>query len=128
MFAFAVWDTATRELFIARDRLGIKPLYYATVGGTFAFGSEVKALIAAGYRAQVSPAGLAEYFTFQNILSDATLFDGVRMLPAGHFHPDPRGRRLGPTDALLGPRASSRTSQSRSRSGSRASAPPSRGQ
>ena len=44
----------------------------------------MKALIAAGYRAQVSPAGLAEYFTFQNILSDATLFDGVRMLPAGH--------------------------------------------
>jgi len=84
MFAFAVWDTRTRELFVARDRLGIKPLYYVTIGGTFAFGSEVKALIAAGYRAQVSPAGLAEYFTFQNTLSDATLFDGVRMLPAGH--------------------------------------------
>src|SRR6185503_7753256 len=69
MFAFAVWDTRTRELFVARDRLGIKPLYYVTIGGTFAFGSEVKALIAAGYRAQVSPAGLAEYFTFQNTLS-----------------------------------------------------------
>ena len=85
MFAFAVWDSRTRELFAARDRLGIKPLYYATMGGTFVFGSEVKALIPAGYRPEVSPVGLAEYFTFQNILSDATLFEGVRMLPAGHF-------------------------------------------
>ena len=85
MFAFAVWDSRERELFIARDRLGIKPLYYANIGGTFAFGSEVKALLPAGYRPEVSPVGLAEYFTFQNILSDATLFEGVRMLPAGHF-------------------------------------------
>lgn len=85
MFAFAIWDTHERELFIARDRLGIKPVYYATTDGKFAFGSEVKALIPAGYRAAVSAVGLAEYFTFQNILSDATLFDGVRMLPAGHF-------------------------------------------
>ena len=85
MFAFAVWDSRERELFIARDRLGIKPLYYASIGGTFAFGSEVKALIPAGYRPHVSPVGLAEYFTFQNILSDATLFEGVRMLPAGHL-------------------------------------------
>ena len=85
MFAFAIWDSHERELFIARDRLGIKPLYYANIGGTFAFGSEVKALLPAGYRPQVSPVGLAEYFTFQNILSDATLFEGVRMLPAGHL-------------------------------------------
>ena len=85
MFAFAIWDSRERELFIARDRLGIKPLYYANIGGTFAFGSEVKALLPAGYRPQVSPVGLAEYFTFQNILSDATLFEGVLTLPAGHF-------------------------------------------
>jgi asparagine synthase (glutamine-hydrolysing) len=85
MFAFAIWDSRERELFIARDRLGIKPVYYTRTGGKFAFSSEVKALIAAGYRPDVSPVGLAEYFTFQNILSDATLFEGVRMLPAGHF-------------------------------------------
>ena len=85
MFAFAIWDSHERRLFVARDRLGIKPLYYARIDGAFAFASEVKALIPAGYRPQVSPVGLAEYFTFQNILSDATLFDGVRMLPAGHF-------------------------------------------
>jgi len=85
MFAFAVWDSRERELFVARDRFGIKPLYHTSIGGAFAFASEVKALIRAGYRTQVSPAGLAEYFTFQNILSDATLFEGVWMLPAGHF-------------------------------------------
>ena len=85
MFAFAIWDSHQGELFIARDRLGIKPLYYTQIGGMFAFGSEVKALLSAGYRAQVSPVGLSEYFTFQNILSDATLFEGVRMLGAGHY-------------------------------------------
>ena len=126
MFAFAVWDTRTRELFVARDRLGIKPLYYVTIGGTFAFGSEVKALIAAGYRAQVSPAGLAEYFTFQNTLSDATLFDGVRMLyggaSSGSAEVAPR-----PDRPSTGTSPSNRTSQSRLRSGSRASAPPSEG-
>ena len=96
MFAFAIWDSHERELFIARDRFGIKPLYYANIGGTFAFGSEVKALIAAGYKAGVSPVGLAEYFTFQNILSDATLFEGVRTLAPGHYltirehEPDPQ--------------------------------------
>ena len=94
MFAFAVWDSRSRELFVARDRLGIKPLYYADTGGAFAFGSEVKALLQAGYQARVSPVGLAEYFTFQNILSDATLFDGVRMLPAGHFLQIREGERF----------------------------------
>lgn len=85
MFAFAVWDSRERELLLARDRFGIKPLYYGTTGGSFVFGSEIKALIAAGYRPGVSPLGLVEYFTFQNILSDATLFDGVRILPAGNL-------------------------------------------
>ena len=72
--------------------------------GTFAFGSEVKALIQAGYRAAVSPVGLAEYFTFQNILSDATLFDGVRMLPAGHFLQIREDETRSTSHALLGSR------------------------
>jgi asparagine synthase (glutamine-hydrolysing) len=84
MFAFVIWDARERELFVARDRLGIKPLYYTTVGTTFVFGSEVKALFPAGYCPVVSPVGLVEYFTFQNIFSDATLFEDVLMLPAGH--------------------------------------------
>ena len=84
MFAFAVWDEARRELFLARDRFGIKPLYYAQHGNRLLFGSEVKALLEAGLPARVSPAALVEYFTFQNLFSDRTLFDGVHVLPAGH--------------------------------------------
>lgn len=84
MFAFAVWDGRTRELLLARDRFGVKPLYYSHAGGRFSFASEIKALLAAGLRCSVSPEALVEYFTFQNVLSDRTLFDGVRILPPGH--------------------------------------------
>jgi asparagine synthase (glutamine-hydrolysing) len=84
MFAFAIWDAQRQELFIARDRFGIKPLYYARVSDRLLFASEIKALLAAGLRVSVSPEALNEYFTFQNVYSDLTLFDGVRMLPAGH--------------------------------------------
>jgi asparagine synthase (glutamine-hydrolysing) len=84
MFAFAIWDRRRRELFLARDRFGIKPLYYAEHDGRFAFASEIKALLRAGVPRRVSPEALVEYFTFQNILSDLTLCDSVRTLPAGH--------------------------------------------
>jgi asparagine synthase (glutamine-hydrolysing) len=84
MFAFAIWDQRDRRLFIARDRFGIKPLYYTFHEGRFLFASEVKSLLRAGVPRTVSPEALAEYFTFQNILSDLTLFEGVRLLPAGH--------------------------------------------
>ena len=84
MFAFAIWDGRKRELFLARDRFGIKPLYYAQHDDRFTFASEIKSLLRAGVPRRVSPEALVEYFTFQNILSDLTLFDGVRMLPPGH--------------------------------------------
>jgi asparagine synthase (glutamine-hydrolysing) len=84
MFAFAIWDEDAQELVLARDRFGIKPLYYAEYRGRLVFGSEVKALLEAGLRARVSLDALVEYFTFQNVLSDLTLFQGVRTLPAGH--------------------------------------------
>jgi asparagine synthase (glutamine-hydrolysing) len=84
MFAFAIWDRRRRRLFLARDRFGIKPLYYATDNGRFLFASEVKALLQAGIPRRVSPEALVEYFTFQNVFSDRTLFDGVCLLPAGH--------------------------------------------
>jgi asparagine synthase (glutamine-hydrolysing) len=84
MFAFAIWDQRTRTLFLARDRFGIKPLYYAEADGRFLFASEVKSLLRAGVKRRVSPEALVEYFTFQNLLSDLTLFDGVRLLPPGH--------------------------------------------
>jgi asparagine synthase (glutamine-hydrolysing) len=84
MFAFALWDRTRRRLFIARDRCGIKPLYWYCRNGLFLFGSEIKAILAhpAVSRSMCYEA-LNEYFTFQNILSDLTLFDGIRLLPAG---------------------------------------------
>lgn len=84
MFSFAVWDRFRRELFLARDRYGIKPLHFAQAGGAFLFASEIKALFAhPNVRAEIDPESLAEYFTFQNLISDRSLFRGVRMLPAG---------------------------------------------
>lgn len=85
MFAFGVWDERERTLFAARDRFGIKPFYYAVERGRFLFGSEIKSLLAAGLRPRVCANALNEYFTFQNILSDLTLFDGVHLLPPGHM-------------------------------------------
>ena len=84
MFAFAVWDKERRELFLARDRYGIKPLYYTMQGGVFLFGSEVKAILAhPAYRVAMDEQALFEYFTFQNFFTDRTLFRDVRLLPAG---------------------------------------------
>src|SRR5687768_1453636 len=84
MFAFAIWDRQTRTLFVARDRYGIKPLYYAWDGQTFIFGSEVKALLRhPGVSARLDKEALVEYLTFQNYLSDRTLFTGIRLLPSG---------------------------------------------
>jgi asparagine synthase (glutamine-hydrolysing) len=84
MFAFAIWDRRTRRLFLARDRYGVKPLYYAFVSGVFLFGSEIKAMLThPRLSAGVDIEALDEYFTFQNILSDRTLFANVRVLPAG---------------------------------------------
>jgi asparagine synthase (glutamine-hydrolysing) len=84
MFAFAIWDREKRSLFLARDRYGIKPLYFAFLGRRFLFGSEQKALIAhPEFRKELDLEGLVEYFTFQNIFTDKTLLKGVRLLPAG---------------------------------------------
>lgn len=85
MFAFAIWDKRAQRLFIARDRYGIKPLYYYFKNGTFLFGSEVKAILEhPAVTVSVSIEALNEYFSFQNIFSDLTLFEGIRLLPAAH--------------------------------------------
>ncbi len=83
-FAFAVWSPTGRRLTLARDRFGTRPLYYHDGGSFLAFASEVKALLALPDvpRRLCLPA-LNEYFTFQNIFTDRTLFDGVKLLPAG---------------------------------------------
>jgi asparagine synthase (glutamine-hydrolysing) len=86
MFAFALWDSRERVLTLARDRYGIKPLYYTVAGDAVLFGSEVKALIAhGGYRARLDKPALLEYFTFQNFFTDRTLFQDVRLLEAGSY-------------------------------------------
>jgi len=86
MFALALWDRRERKLLLARDRYGIKPLYYAQQGKTLAFGSEQKAILASGsIDARLDRKALLEYFTFQNIFTDRTLLDCIRMLPAGHY-------------------------------------------
>lgn len=85
MFAFAIWDKKEKSLFIARDRYGIKPLYYSFFEGTFLFGSENKAFDDfPGFKRQIDKKGLLEYMTFQNFLGERTLFEDIKMFPAGH--------------------------------------------
>ena len=85
MFAFAIWDTRRKQLFCARDRLGIKPFYYAIVGNRFAFASEVKALFEIpSFQPRLNRRVLPEFFTFGYISSDETLFEGVRKLLPGY--------------------------------------------
>ena len=84
MFAFAIWDCHKQELFLARDRYGVKPLYYAFVADSLIFGSEQKAIRAhPQLRAELDREALLEYFTFQNIFTDRTLLKGIRLFPPG---------------------------------------------
>jgi len=84
MFAFALWDRAERSLLLARDRFGVKPLYWVERGGLLLFASEAKALLAhPACSARLDAQGLVEYMTFQNFFTERTLFEGVRLLPAG---------------------------------------------
>jgi asparagine synthase (glutamine-hydrolysing) len=85
MFAFAIWDERGRELFLARDPYGIKPLYTANDGWTFRFASQVKALLA-GRRVSCDPepAGIAGFHLFGSVPEPFTLYRDIRALPAGH--------------------------------------------
>ncbi|BCQ64599.1 asparagine synthetase B [Pseudomonas sp. Boi14] len=86
MFGLALWDRQEQTLLLARDRYGIKPLYYAQQGQTLAFGSEQKAILAMPeFRRSLDKEALLEYFTFQNIFTDKTLLNDVKLLPAGHY-------------------------------------------
>jgi asparagine synthase (glutamine-hydrolysing) len=84
MFAFALWDEKARRLFCARDRFGIKPFYYAVIGGQLFFASEPKALLPFLPSIETDAAALAEYLTFQYGIGEHTLFKGVKRLPPGH--------------------------------------------
>jgi asparagine synthase (glutamine-hydrolysing) len=84
MFALALWDRKDRRLLLARDRYGVKPLYYVQQGKFFGFASEQKALYGVpGFNFTLDRPALLEYFTFQNIFTDRTLVDGVKLLPHG---------------------------------------------
>lgn len=84
MFAFAIWDEGKRRLFLARDRLGIKPFYYSLVNGAFVFGSEIKAIAAyPGFEREIDKEALYHYLTFMIPPAPMTMFRGIKKLPAG---------------------------------------------
>lgn len=86
MFGLALWDRKEKTLLLARDRYGIKPLYYARQNHFFAFGSEQKAITAQpAFKRELNKKALLEYFTFQNIFTDQTLLEDIHLLPAGHY-------------------------------------------
>ena len=86
MFSLALWDRKEKCLFLARDRYGIKPLYIGRQGASLWFASEQKAILAdPAFHRTLDKKALLEYFTFQNILTDRTLLEGIQLLPAGHY-------------------------------------------
>ena len=85
MFAFAIWNTATRKLLLARDRLGIKPLYYAITGTALVFASEIKSILSSGLvEPRFNKAALPEFLSMGFVSGEETFFQGVRKLLPGH--------------------------------------------
>jgi asparagine synthase (glutamine-hydrolysing) len=85
-FALAIWSTRDRSLFLARDRLGVRPLFYTVKGGSLVFGSEIKALLASGrVSAVINPSGLEQVFTYWAPLSPGTVFKDIVELSPGHY-------------------------------------------
>ncbi len=104
-WAFAIWDTRRRCLLLARDRYGVRPLYWARHGDLLLFGSEIKTLLAwPGFRAPVDPAAVAEVFTTWVNVPPATPFSGVNQLPPGHTALLDLSRPVAAGDAALQPR------------------------
>lgn len=92
MFAFAIWDKNRQELFLARDRYGIKPLYYTFAMNHFIFASEQKAILThPSVTREIDLEALLEYFTFQNIFTDKTLLKGIKLFNAGSWAKIPLG-------------------------------------
>lgn len=86
IFAFALWDSSRRRLVLMRDRLGIKPMFYAWLGDKLAFGSEIKAVLAAvGVDRALDDQALAEYLWYGNAFEDRTIYRAIRSVPAGHW-------------------------------------------
>ena len=83
MFALAVWDTHRRRLLLARDRLGIKPLYVWSQGGRLAFGSELKAVLCAGVPRRIRPDALLDYLCYLYVPSPKSIFEGIEKIEPG---------------------------------------------
>lgn len=85
MFSILCYDAKTRQMLVARDRYGVKPLYYCELNNVILFASEIKAFKGhPAFSMQMDDEGLVEYFTFQNFLGETTLFKHVKMFPQGH--------------------------------------------
>lgn len=85
-FALAIWDERERRLLLARDRLGVRPLYYTKVGANLVFASEIKSLLVVpGVKAEIDPTALDQVFAYWSALSPRTIFRGVREVPPGQF-------------------------------------------
>lgn len=85
-FAFAIWDIRKKELFLARDRVGIRPLHYAMKNGMLYFASEIKSLFASGkFDGRIDPFALDQIFTFWTTLPNRTAFEGIHELAPGHW-------------------------------------------
>ena len=102
MFAFVIWDRNRQQLFMARDRMGVKPLYYALLDdGTLLFGSELKSLMAyqapggVALKRDIDPLALEEYFSLGYVAEPRTVFRQARKLPPGHSLVVQRGQALG---------------------------------
>ena len=99
MFAIAIWDTRDKTLFLSRDRLGKKPLYYYRHDDRFVFGSEIKAILQAGdIDRSVRDASVKDFFTFQYVPDPHSIFTHIQKLPPAHScllytSPSPRDQR-----------------------------------
>lgn len=85
MFAFAIWDEQEKTLTLARDPLGIKPLYYRLVDNQIVFASELKGLRAGGWASQLNPKGIGAFLQWGSIPAPLTIYSGISALPSGHY-------------------------------------------
>ena len=92
-FAFAIWDSKAKSLMLARDRLGIRPLFYTTVDGSFIFASEIKSIFTdKRVRREIDIHGLDQFFTCWATISSQTVFKGILELPPAHYLIAQKGR------------------------------------
>ncbi|HKK42822.1 MAG TPA: asparagine synthase (glutamine-hydrolyzing) [Bacteroidales bacterium] len=94
-FVFAIWNNEKEELFLARDRVGIRPLFYTWTNNIFVFGSEIKTILEhPQVNAEIDPVSMSQIFTFWSTLTPNTVFKGIYEVPPGHFMQISGGRTI----------------------------------